>query len=207
MRHVIPILMWVVACGGEPEVEPVLDPEPPSADAGQAEEETLEVPVLECKDGAAQAYQATAEGHEHFCIKDGAKHGPYTRLHPNGSRAVEGRYVYGEPDGAWSWYHPTGEKAKKGSYRKGREMGTWQTWSVSGEVEELGDYLNGRKTGQWTRYHESGRKAYDGMYLNDMKHGTWSYFLDEDGSPLERTETWQTDQLTATRTAKGAQKR
>lgn len=188
--HTHLFLLLLGACGAPPEPPAPAAPPPP-----------VEEPALDCPQGTRFVEQPSAEGLERWCEKSTIRHGPYERLHPDGTSAVRGSYEHGERNGNWSWFSENGEKSR-GRYRQGKPVGNWTWWHANGRTREEGDYLDGRQAGVWTRYYESGRKMEEGLYQNGQKSGPWTTYADDEENSVVKVEQYVAGQLVEEGTAK-----
>jgi antitoxin component YwqK of YwqJK toxin-antitoxin module len=101
------------------------------------------------------------------CIVDG----PYTRMHPNGTKAVEGRVRNGKRHGRWSEWYDDGRPRAEGDYYHGEKHGRWTYWYEGGQIHESGEYQYGRRENLWTSWYENGRKEGVGYFRNSRGEG------------------------------------
>ncbi len=98
---------------------------------------------------------------------EAVRHGGFMGFHPNGRRAVEGRYLDGQEVGVWIWWDDRGNVIRR--VRK------------DGHFEELlfGREFNSPKT---VFRNTAKRKISEGQLKFDRGHGAWTYFF-HDGTP------------------------
>jgi hypothetical protein len=119
------------------------------------------------------------------CV-DGVWDGDWTRWHPNGSKAREGRFSAGKPVGEWpAWdadggligtsvfdggsghwvdWHENGAKADEGDYVLGEQTGTWRSWSSDGDLVSESELAHGLRQGRSTWYRPDGGVRRTGEY-------------------------------------------
>lgn len=176
------LLVWL-GCGGAE------DPGPPP------EGEATDVPVrVDC--GPDLTPKMAQNGLQQWCEReDGAMHGPFLELYPDGTRQRRGRYDNNEADDEWIWWHANGLQAQTGRFSRGKKTGSWTTWYPNGKRSEAGDYLQHRKAGQWTTWYESGRRKEEGIYHNGKRTGTWTTYLDDVSNTVDKVERYVNDVL------------
>ena len=82
--------------------------------------------------------------------------GKYLAFHPDGSRAVQGRYELGQRRGTWRWWYPDGGRLQReGRYDEGLRVGEWRAWHADGRVDEA---ESGTCTVLDSRYPGEGRR-------------------------------------------------
>jgi serine/threonine-protein kinase len=91
-----------------------------SAKPAPAAAPSAAAPSIECPDGARMIVQATQ--HEVWCEEGGEREGPYVRLFPNGTKAVEGEYRHGKKHGRWIEYYEQGGERSRVDWRRGVEV-------------------------------------------------------------------------------------
>ena len=99
-------------------------------------------------------------------IKNGLKHGPFTRWYSNGAIAIEGSYKKGELSGSYKELYRNGELRRVTTMKKGVPSKKESIWYESGSKKaEIGlssssSVLNGR-TKAWFK---NGNLAFDGRF-------------------------------------------
>jgi antitoxin component YwqK of YwqJK toxin-antitoxin module len=174
LHTVVWILTSTAACGSgsaAPRAAPREPPPPPprtvelvevAVDAGVPD--APEPPHLACGPGTA-AELARPPDPTWFCARpDGARHGPFVTLFPDGSIAISGGYKDGALDGPWERHRETGQVIETGGYAAGQKTGTWRMFGPTGAL--LGEYemTAGTGTEKWwlddgTLYGERALKA------------------------------------------------
>lgn len=192
-------LTWAIACGSGPPqksdpVEPPAAaapppgpapsapappaPEPPAAPLAAASPP----PVLACEPGAAPAPIVGVPGAWACTRADGARHGRFVALFPDGAIEIDGTYRAGVLDGPWQRHHPGGAIAERGAYAAGVKTGTWVQRATTGAV--LGEYELDAGTGVERRWLDTGELYEEIAYLRGARHG-FSKRYERDGSLIE----------------------
>ena len=84
--------------------------------------------------------------------------GQFVDHHDNGNKSVEGEFVNGKQQGAWTFYHENGQRFRTGNYVDGRADGQWIIWREDGSKWSEQTYVNGQLNGVETRWHPNGQK-------------------------------------------------
>ena len=85
----------------------------------------------------------------------------WTFYHPNGRKAMNGRYVNGSMSGEWNLYNTDGSLSAKGPYADGSQKGIW-TYYERGRVKSRLTVNSGMADGKGWLY-ENGRLSGEGM--------------------------------------------
>ena len=127
--------------------------------------------------------------------------GKYEEFHPDGSRAVAGRYRRGERHGAWKEWYPGNRRKAQGKYKHGLRDGEWKVYDAEGELDpvESGEYeirevesaegvlvrrgevRDGVLHGSWRMWWADGTDQASGRFRSGKPQGPW-IFWNCDGS-------------------------
>ena len=109
-------------------------------------------------------------------IKDGIAYkntphtGKFITKHKNGSTHMEGYYINGLKEYAWTEFYDNNQKKKYTNYESGIKQGSSSEWSKHGE--SFGNYINGKKDGLWHEYIDSKKKSKKIFYANGVRQLT-----------------------------------
>ena len=67
----------------------------------------------------------------------------------NGQKKLEGNYVGGLREGAWTEWYLTGQKRGVGTWNGDKREGIWTFWDWDGQKEEEQAYKNDKREGKW----------------------------------------------------------
>ena len=100
-------------------------------------------------------------------LKDGKKHGKWTRYYANGNKREEGKYAEGQKEGRWTRYHKDGSRAVVCHYENDIYTGEISAYWPDGTLKQTGQFntyagkwSDGKKTGPWTDYAEDGETVW-----------------------------------------------
>ena len=116
--------------------------------------------------GLLKSYLPNGQLSSQVSVKNGLKHGPFTRWYPNGELAAEGSYKKGQLSGTFQEWYENGKLRRATTMRKGIRSKTETLWYEEGvKKAEIGlssssDVLNGR-TQAWFA---NGNLAFDGRF-------------------------------------------
>lgn len=114
-----------------------------------------------CPPGAAPA----CRGRVHWCrSEDGARHGPWLRLHTSGGPDLLVHYRHGAGHGSWRQWYPGGGQMRSGGFLRGRKHGVWKGWYPDGRQAYHHVYDSGEPTGHWTHWDRAGNPADAGVH-------------------------------------------
>jgi antitoxin component YwqK of YwqJK toxin-antitoxin module len=158
-----------------------------------ARDELIEIDgVLQLKDGGSpfsgtsQSFYSDGRLREEFQIRDGVRHGPMTRWHPNGSVFRKVNYKGGSRDGMQGEWDSVGSKSSETHFRNGLRHGRQTVWYVGGGKKVETEYQDGKKHGIEAEWYVSGQKRTETTYEAGEKNGL-SIRWDWDGhKQLER---------------------
>ena len=160
LHTVVWILTSAAACGSGPSSPKAAPQEPPPPHTAQLVEIDAAVPdapgepALACEPGTRPVL-ARAPEQTWFCARpDGARHGPFVTVFPDGKPEIEGAYRDGVLDGPWQRRGVAGAVVETGSYAAGQKTGRWQALSAAGAP--LGDYEMHAGTGTEKRWLDDG---------------------------------------------------
>ena len=107
---------------------------------------------------------------EHYSVieVDGVekKHGPYTRLHTDGTKLVSGSYFNGDKDGQWIYRSKNGDVIKEENWDKGKRHGQWTEWYANRKKAFEGEYRQDAPMGVHHEWHM------DGALKAEIEHKT-----------------------------------
>ena len=83
-------------------------------------------------------------------------------------------------------YYESGKKQMEGEFLNGRKDGAWTSWFENGMKQSEGFFKNDMRNGKATVWRENGFKFYEGTYSLGKLHGTWITY-DTDGSRYKET--------------------
>ena len=135
-------------------------------------------------------FDSTGRLLEDISFKDGT--GNLLVVYPDGKRNIEGKYVRGKLDGAYTYYYPDDRKMIEELYVKGLLNGPYKAWFHSGIVSVEGQYIYGDKSGVWKEYYPNGKLKNVGQYTDGKLNGKETAYTEE-GKP--ETETMYKDDL------------
>ena len=109
--------------------------------------------------------------------------GQFVDHHDNGAKSVEGQFVNGKQQGAWTFYHENGKLFRTGKYIDGRADGQWTIWRDDGSKWSEQTYINGQLNGVETRWHPNGQKQSEAIWQGGktIEKQEW----DEQGLPRQ----------------------
>ena len=116
--------------------------------------------------GLLKSYLPNGQLSSQVSVKNGLKHGPFTRWYPTGELAAEGSYKKGQLSGTFQEWYENGKLRRATTMRKGIRSKTETLWYEEGvKKAEIGlssssDVLNGR-TQAWFA---NGNLAFDGRF-------------------------------------------
>ena len=97
-------------------------------------------------------------------LKDGKKHGMWTRYYANGNKREEGKYAKDQKEGSWVRYDKDGAKETVCHYKNDVYTGVIISHWPDGKKKQSGQFntyagkwTDGKKTGPWTFYAEDGK--------------------------------------------------
>ena len=155
-----------------------------------------EPPALACEPGTA-AQLARAPDPTWFCARpDGARHGPFVSVFPDGTIEVSGSYRDGLLDGAWQRHRPSGQIIETGGYAAGQKTGRWRMFDPTGAP--LGDYEMTAGTGTEKVWLDDGTLYSERTLKAGAPAGTDRIYA-SDGTPLVAAQ-WTAGKLDGPRT-------
>jgi antitoxin component YwqK of YwqJK toxin-antitoxin module len=83
---------------------------------------------------------------------------------------MEGYYINGLKEYAWTEFYDNNQKKKYTNYESGIKQGSSSEWSKHGE--SFGNYINGKKDGLWHEYIDSKKKSKKIFYANGVRQLT-----------------------------------
>jgi antitoxin component YwqK of YwqJK toxin-antitoxin module len=83
-------------------------------------------------------------------------------------------------------YYQSGKKEMEGEFLNGKKDGAWTSWFENGMKQSEGFFKNDMRNGKATVWRESGFKFYEGTYSLGKLHGTWITY-NTDGSRYKET--------------------
>jgi len=150
-----------------------------------------EAPSLACEPGTTLEV-ARAPEPTWFCARpDGARHGPFVTVFPDGQPEITGAYKDGLLDGAWQRHGVTGAIVETGSYAAGQKTGRWQMTSAAGAG--LGGYDMRAGTGTEKHWLEDGTLYRERTLKAGVPNGAEKIYA-ADGTPLV-TSQWTAGKL------------
>jgi antitoxin component YwqK of YwqJK toxin-antitoxin module len=197
LHTVVWILTSAAACGSGPTSPKAAPQEPPPPHTAQLVEIDAAVPdapgepALACEPGT-RPQLARAPEPTWFCAKpDGARHGPFVTVFPDGKPEIEGAYRDGALDGPWQRRGVTGAVVETGSYAAGQKTGRWQALSTTGAL--LGDYDMRAGTGTEQRWLDDGTLYSERTLKAGVPDGAERIYA-PDGTPVV-TSQWTAGKL------------
>lgn len=138
---VIPVLLWISACG--PKLE--------------------EEVISSWPDGQPQKIQYyEVSGDSRTLVKE-------TKFHENGQKEMEGGFVNGKKQGLWTAWFDNGQKQSEGFYENDLRNGKATVWRDNGFVYYEGYYSMGKLHGTWTFYDIDGSRNKQVLFEHDQK--------------------------------------
>ncbi|WP_170061873.1 hypothetical protein [Hymenobacter chitinivorans] len=123
----------------------------------------------------------------------GKLHGAYAEYHDNGTLAVEGSYVHGEPDGPAKVYRYCGSVSELRPYKNGEIDGENVFYYPDGKIEARATLRAGKKEGPSTAYYANGVLETEYVYVGGQRQGPFAvYYADK---TLERKGAYDKDEL------------
>jgi antitoxin component YwqK of YwqJK toxin-antitoxin module len=83
-------------------------------------------------------------------------------------------------------YYQSGKMEMEGEFLAGKKDGAWTSWFENGKKQSEGFFKNDLRNGKAVVWRENGYKYYEGTYSLGKLHGTWVSY-DTDGSRLKET--------------------
>ena len=130
-----------------------------------------------CGEGLEAFGEPPPRGFELTCKRKGAdgkwvQHGPQTRWHLNGKKAVETTWKEGKQDGVRTEWDQQGRKTKTTPYAAGVVHGDAVEWDAAAEKKRsTTPYSKGKRHGTATEWYPSGEKRSETRYDNDKLAG------------------------------------
>ncbi len=145
----------------------------------------------------------------------GVADGPTTHYHPNGAKALEGRFVQDRPEGRfvgwdgngkelgsfeiaagtgeWTEWYADGKPQLKKALRDGAEHGEHREWFEDGSAKLQVRFADGKEVGLEKRWQRPNVLAREGAWADGEQVGVWRFYT-ADGK-LDRLETYAAGEL------------
>jgi len=122
---------------------------------------------VNCPEGASKI--DTSDGGFSCQRPDGASHGPFRTLHPNGKVSELGNYVDGLEDGVFEGWFDDGKQFSLAEYRMGQPWGTFTVWHDNGVKALVRGYDEGVPVGVHRWRDDEGNPAQELEYKDGKK--------------------------------------
>lgn len=101
----------------------------------------------------------------------GNENGPFERYFPDGSLEERGVFWSGYYHGPITRFHRSGRKALEGRYEKDLPVGIWRYYYPEGGLEREERYLNGQLDGPLRNYHPDGSLYHETVFAAGKEIG------------------------------------